>query len=81
MKLSLALLAAASPALVSGRRLKKTLISADSDMSNVEIKAESKTGSRLLSKARRLGGVDEGRGLQDQDEMTWITGYSIKFHS
>ena len=81
MKLSLALLAAASPALVSGRRLTKSVIAAsEADLSNVEIKAESKMGSRLLSKARRLGGVDEERGLQDE-EMTWITGYSIKFHS
>ena len=72
MKLSITILAAASPALVSGRRLKKTL-SPDMDLSNVEIKAETKTGNNLLSKARRLDDGDEA--------TTWISGYSLKFHS
>jgi len=71
MKLSLAFLAAAAPALVSGKRLAKN-ISPDMDLSNVEIKAQSKTGNKLLSKARRL---------DDGDATTWVAGYSLKFHS
>jgi len=76
MKLSLAFLAAAAPALVSGKRLTKTsrakALAADTDLSNVQIEAASKTGTSLLSKARRLDGGDE---------TTWIAGYSLKFHS
>ena len=72
MKVSIVLLAAAPPALVSGKRIKKTL-SPDMDLSNVEIKAETKTGNNLLSKARRLDDGDEA--------TTWISGYSLKFHS
>jgi len=71
MKLSIAFLAAAAPALVSAKtRAKK--ISPDMDLSNVEIKAQTKTGNNLLSKARRLDGGDE---------TTWVAGYSLKFHS
>eukprot|EP00584_Thalassiosira_punctigera_P007466 CAMPEP_0172542988 /NCGR_PEP_ID=MMETSP1067-20121228/13488_1 /TAXON_ID=265564 ORGANISM="Thalassiosira punctigera, Strain Tpunct2005C2" /NCGR_SAMPLE_ID=MMETSP1067 /ASSEMBLY_ACC=CAM_ASM_000444 /LENGTH=401 /DNA_ID=CAMNT_0013329313 /DNA_START=101 /DNA_END=1303 /DNA_ORIENTATION=+ len=70
MKLSLAFLSAA-PALVSGKRLSKTL-AAETDLSNVKIEAASKTGNKVLSKARRLDG---------DDETTWIAGYSLKFHS
>lgn len=76
MKFSLAFLAAAAPALVSGKRLTKTArakaIAADTDLSNVQIEAASKAGNNLLSKARRLDG---------SDETTWIAGYSLKFHS
>ncbi len=78
MKLPLVLLAAAAPALVSGKRLTKRAraralaAAADSDLSNVKIEAASKTGGKLLSKARRLDGADE---------TTWIAGYSLKFHS
>eukprot|EP00584_Thalassiosira_punctigera_P001273 CAMPEP_0172525816 /NCGR_PEP_ID=MMETSP1067-20121228/838_1 /TAXON_ID=265564 ORGANISM="Thalassiosira punctigera, Strain Tpunct2005C2" /NCGR_SAMPLE_ID=MMETSP1067 /ASSEMBLY_ACC=CAM_ASM_000444 /LENGTH=238 /DNA_ID=CAMNT_0013309183 /DNA_START=37 /DNA_END=750 /DNA_ORIENTATION=+ len=68
MKLSLAFLA---PALVSGKRLSKTL-DTGADLSNVKIDAASKTGNKVLSKARRLDGGDE---------TTWIAGYSLKFHS
>eukprot|EP00584_Thalassiosira_punctigera_P022006 CAMPEP_0172550592 /NCGR_PEP_ID=MMETSP1067-20121228/30381_1 /TAXON_ID=265564 ORGANISM="Thalassiosira punctigera, Strain Tpunct2005C2" /NCGR_SAMPLE_ID=MMETSP1067 /ASSEMBLY_ACC=CAM_ASM_000444 /LENGTH=49 /DNA_ID= /DNA_START= /DNA_END= /DNA_ORIENTATION= len=49
MKLSLAFLA---PALVSGKSLSKTL-DAGTDLSHVEIDAASKTGNKVLSKARR----------------------------
>ncbi|KAL7545922.1 hypothetical protein ACHAWF_009270 [Thalassiosira exigua] len=66
MKLSLAILASTA-ALASGKRSLKDI---PSDMSNVQIKAESKTGNRLLSKARRLDG---------DGDITWIAGYSIKF--
>eukprot|EP00585_Thalassiosira_rotula_P012694 CAMPEP_0196130850 /NCGR_PEP_ID=MMETSP0910-20130528/1080_1 /TAXON_ID=49265 /ORGANISM="Thalassiosira rotula, Strain GSO102" /LENGTH=439 /DNA_ID=CAMNT_0041390233 /DNA_START=28 /DNA_END=1347 /DNA_ORIENTATION=+ len=76
MKLTLAILAAAAPALVSGKRLTKTARAkaalANTDLSNVQIKAETKEGKNLLSKARRLDGGDE---------FTWISGYSLKFHS
>mmetsp|Transcript_36952 Transcript_36952/g.62855 ORF Transcript_36952/g.62855 Transcript_36952/m.62855 type:complete len:431 (-) Transcript_36952:180-1472(-) len=70
MKVSLALIAAA-PALVSGKRLKKT-ISPNMDLSGVQLKAESKVGNKVLSKARRLDG---------DGDSTWIAGYSLKFHS
>ena len=66
MKLSLAILAAA-PAIAAGKRLK-----ANTDLSNVEVKANSKTGGKLLSKARRLDG---------DSDMTWVAGYSLKFQS
>lgn len=66
MKLSLAILASTA-ALASGKRSLKDI---PADMSNVQIKAESKTGNRLLSKARRLDG---------DGDITWIAGYSIKF--
>lgn len=75
MKLSLAFLTAAAPVLVSGKRLKKTARAknlAETDLSNVNIDAATKTGNNLLSKARRLDGGDE---------FTWIAGYSLKFHS
>lgn len=75
MKLSLAFLAAAAPALVSGKRMTRRAHAkalADTDLSNVKIDADTKTGNRLLSKARRLDGGDE---------TTWISGYSLKFHS
>lgn len=74
MKLSLAFLTAAAPVLVSGKRLKKTARAtlAETDLSNVKIDATSKTGNKLLSKARRLDG---------DGDSTWIAGYSLKFHS
>ncbi len=72
MKLSLAFLSAA-PALVSGKRLSNSkTLAAETDLSNVKIEAASKTGNKVLSKARRLDG---------DDETTWIAGYSLKFHS
>lgn len=72
MKLSLAILAAAAPSLVAGKRVSKRNIPADMDLSGVEIKAETKEGNKLLSKARRLDGADA---------MTWVAGYSLKFDS
>ena len=76
MKLTLAILAAAAPALVSGKRLTKTARAkaalANTDLSNVQIEAGTKEGKNLLSKARRLDGGDE---------YTWVAGYSLKFHS
>jgi len=76
MKLTLAILAAAAPALVSGKRLTKTARAkaalANTDLSNVQIEAGTKEGKNLLSKARRLDG---------DDEFTWVAGYSLKFHS
>jgi hypothetical protein len=74
MKLSLAVLAAPLPAVAAKarrRQNKKTL--ADMDLSNVQIKAASKTGGSLLSKARRLDDGDE--------EVTWIAGYSLRFNA
>lgn len=74
MKFSLAILAAAAPA-VTGARLKKHVSAkslADADLSGVEVKASSKVGNKLLSKARRLDG---------DGDYTWIAGYSLKFHS
>ena len=77
MKLSFAFLAAV-PAVISGKfvsktkRVSKTKLSTETDVSNVQIEAESKTGNRVLSKARRLDGGDE---------FTWVAGYSLKFHS
>ena len=47
-------------------------ITAD-NLPNVDISAKSKTGGRILSKARRLDG--------GADDMTWVAGYSLKFHS
>ena len=45
---------------------------------NADIKANSKTGNRILSKARRLGGH---RQLDENVDATWVAGYSLKFHS
>ena len=42
------------------------------DLSTADFKADSKVGNRLLSKARRLDGNDEA--------MSWVSGYSLKFH-
>lgn len=67
MKLSFALIAAA-PAIVSAKR-----ISSDTKLDNADVKAMSKTGNRILSKARRLDGGD--------NDFTWMAGYSLKFHS
>ena len=81
MKLSLAILAATAAA-VSGKRVAKkntALKAAETDFDNVKVKADSKTGHKLMSKARRLGG---SRQLNQNDgEMTWVAGYSLKFHS
>ncbi|EJK74096.1 hypothetical protein THAOC_04250 [Thalassiosira oceanica] len=44
------------------------------DLSTADVKADSKIGNRLLSKARRLDGNDE-------EAMRWVSGYSLKFHS
>lgn len=69
MKLSLALIAVA-PAVVSAKRLKHS-----TEVPNKDIAATSKSGNRILSKARRLdGGGDEA-------VTTWVSGYSLKFHS
>jgi len=40
-----------------------------------DLSASSPLGSRLLSKARRLNGDDDGY------DYSWVTNYSIKFHS
>ena len=81
MKLSLAILAATAAA-VSGKRVAKknaVVKAAETDFDNVKVKADSKTGHKLMSKARRLGG---SRQLNQNDgEMTWVAGYSLKFHS
>jgi len=66
MKIPIALILTATP-VVSGRK--------NVDVSNTEIKADSKVGNRLLSKARRL---DNNNG---DEVMTWVSGYSLKFHS
>jgi len=68
MKFSFALLAAA-PAVASAKVLRKTA----ENLPAVDIAADSKTGSRILSKSRRLDNGDDG--------STWVAGYSIKFHS
>lgn len=65
MKLSVALLLATASA-VSARK--------NVDLSNVDLKADSKVGNRLLSKARRLDN-------NANEVMTWVAGYSLKFHS
>lgn len=44
------------------------------DIPNVDIDATSKAGSKILSKARRL--EDNG-----DFSATWVSGYSLKFHS
>ena len=69
MKFSFALLAA-PPAVASAKVLRKTA----ENLPAVDIAADSKTGSRILSKSRRLDG-------NDNDGSTWVAGYSIKFHS
>ena len=43
------------------------------DLSTADVKADSKVGNRLLSKARRLDGDNE-------EAMSWVAGYSLKFH-
>ena len=74
MKLSLAVLAALLPVVAAkARRRQNKKALANMDLSNVQIKASSKTGGGLLSKARRLDGDDE--------EVTWIAGYSLRFNA
>lgn len=76
MKLSLALIAVAAPAVaaVSPKKvsLKKRPIS-KTDLPAADINAQSRTGNRLLSKARRLDGGEEAQ--------TWVANYSLKFDS
>ena len=43
------------------------------ELPDMAIEATSQAGSRLLSKARRLDNND--------DVATWVSGYSLKFHS
>lgn len=69
MKLILVLTAAATPAVVSAKRV----ASPNTELPAANIKAATKTGNRILSKARRLDGGDA--------DQTWISGYSLKFHS
>jgi hypothetical protein len=45
------------------------------ELPNMAIEATSKAGSRLLSKARRL---ENGN---DNVDLTWVSGYSLKFDS
>ncbi len=71
MKLSLAILSVV-PAIAAAKKTSK--ITAD-NLPNVDISAKSKTGGRILSKARRLDGD------ADADDTTWVAGYSLKFHS
>lgn len=71
MKSSIAIIAAI-PALASARKLR----SLDAVLPNVDISSTSVMGSRILSKARRLEG-----GNNNNVDMTWVSGYSLKFHS
>ena len=73
MKFSLALLAVA-PAVISAKKSPKKVVGGN--LPAVDIKANSKTGGRIMSKARRL---EQGGG--DDEAMTWVAGYSLKFHS
>lgn len=68
MKLSIVILAATAAAASAKRRIKNL----PEHLSNVEIEAGSRTGNKVLSKARRLDGGEE---------FTWIAGYSLKFQS
>mmetsp|Transcript_15213 Transcript_15213/g.31019 ORF Transcript_15213/g.31019 Transcript_15213/m.31019 type:complete len:415 (+) Transcript_15213:167-1411(+) len=43
------------------------------DLASTTVRADSEVGNRILSKARQLDGGD--------GEISWIAGYSIKFHS
>lgn len=72
MKVSIAIIAAI-PALSSARKLR----SPDMELPYVEISSTSDMGSRILSKARRL----EGGNNNNNVDMTWVSGYSLKFHS
>jgi hypothetical protein len=42
------------------------------ELATPDVSAASKMGSRLLSKARKLEGNNKG-------DITWISGYSLKF--
>jgi len=44
------------------------------ELPDMAIEATSQAGSRLLSKARRLDN-------NDSVDSTWVSGYSLKFHS
>ena len=44
-----------------------------------DIKADSKLGARLLSKARRAEQEEEEYNWDEEMENRWISGYSIKF--
>lgn len=70
MKLRFALLASAF-GVISAKRVKK---SANVDVSGTSIKADSKLGGNLLSKARKLENNDN-----EEIDFTWVAGYSIKF--
>jgi hypothetical protein len=50
------------------------IVSMAMEVSNVDIEASSIAGSKILSQARRLEG-DNGFSA------TWVSGYSLKFHS
>lgn len=73
MKASIAIIAAV-PALASAR----TIRSLNAELPSVDISAKSITGSRILSKARRLEGENNNNNNVD---TTWVSGYSLKFHS
>jgi len=66
MNLKFAVLAT-SLSLASAKRAKTSL-----DVSGTSIKADSKLGNNLLSKARKLNDNEE-------IDFTWVSGYSIKF--
>jgi hypothetical protein len=51
------------------------IVSMAMEIPNVDIEASSKAGSKILSQARRLEG-DNG-----DFSATWVSGYSLKFHS
>jgi hypothetical protein len=50
----------------------------DSMIPDFNIRTDSKTGKRLLSKARRVENNNNNNGDQDAD---WLAGYSIKYDS
>ena len=73
MKVSVALIAAV-PAVASAGKLR----SFDAELPSVDISSTSVMGSRILSKARRLEGENNNNNNYD---TTWVSGYSLKFHS
>lgn len=75
MKVSIALIAAV-PAVASAGKLR----SFDAELPSVDISSTSVMGSRILSKARRLEGENNNNNNNNYD-TTWVSGYSLKFHS
>jgi len=69
MKLSFAILALATAVSAKKAYPKKAV-----DLTGRSIKADSKLGSSLMSKARRLENDDN-----EEVDFTWVAGYSIKF--